>query len=90
MSQLHKKIIESKVKLIYLSLDSDAIDDSITITENFINNGIEVRMMKLEEKDPNDIGFEKLLYLIKRTKTTRFSDLMRMKLNGKRKQYMEI
>ena len=75
MSQLHKKIIESKVKLIYLSLDSDAIDDSITITENFINNGIEVRMMKLEEKDPNDIGFEKLLYLIKRTKTTRFSDL---------------
>ena len=27
-------------------------------------------MMKLEEKDPNDIGFEKLLYLIKRTKTT--------------------
>ena len=47
-------------------------------------------MMKLEEKDPNDIGFEKLLYLIKRTKTTRFSDLMRMKLNGKRKQYMEI
>ena len=90
MSQLHKKIIESKVKLIYLSLDSDAIDDSITITENFINNGIEVRMMKLEEKDPNDIGFEKLLYLIKRTKTTRFSDLMRMKLNGKTKQYMEI
>ena len=90
MSQLHKKIIESKVKLIYLSLDSDAIDDSITITENFINNGIEVRMMKLEEKDPNDIGFEKLLYLIKRTKTTRFSDLMRMILNGKRKQYMEI
>ena len=90
MSQLHKKIIESKVKLIYLSLASDAIDDSITITENFINNGIEVRMMKLEEKDPNDIGFEKLLYLIKRTKTTRFSDLMRMKLNGKRKQYMEI
>ena len=90
MSQLNKKIIESKVKLIYLSLDSDAIDDSITITENFINNGIEVRMMKLEEKDPNDIGFEKLLYLIKRTKTTRFSDLMRMKLNGKRKQYMEI
>ena len=90
MSQLHKKIIESKVKLIYLSLDSDAIDDSITITENFINNGIEVRMMKLEEKDPNDIGFEKLLYLIKRTKTTRFSDLMRMKLTGKTKQYMEI
>ena len=44
----------------------------------------------LNEKDPNDIGFEKLLYLIKRTQTTRFSDLMKIKLNGTRKKHMEI
>ena len=90
MNTLNKKIIESKVKVIYLSLDSDAINDAVKISENFINNGIDVRMMKFDEKDPNDIGFEKLLYLIKRTQTTRFSDLMKIKLNGTRKKHMEI
>jgi len=90
MSTLQKKIIESKVKVIYLSLDSDAIIDSIKITENFINNGIDVRMIKFKEKDPNEIGFENLLYLIKTTQTTRFSDLMKMKLNGTKKRHMEI
>ena len=37
MNSLHKKIIESKVKVIYLSLDSDAIIDSIKITEKVSN-----------------------------------------------------
>jgi|TARA_R110002167_G_scaffold145683_3_gene336736 DNA primase len=90
MNALQKKIIEFKVKVIYLSLDSDAITDAIKISENFTNNGIEVKMMKFQEKDPNEIGFEKLLYLIKKTQTIRFSDLMKMKLNGTRKKHMEI
>jgi len=47
-------------------------------------------MMKFQENDPNEIGFEKLLYLIKKTNVTRFSDLMKMKLNGTRKKHMEI
>jgi len=90
MDTLSKKIIEFKVKVIYLSLDPDAISDAITISENFINNGVEVKMMQFDKKDPNEIGFKKLLYLIKRTQTTRFSDLMKMKLNGTRKKHMEI
>ena len=87
---LQKKIIESKVKTIYLALDNDAINDAVKISENFINNGLEVKMMKFEEKDPNETGFERLLYLIDRTQKTRFSDLMRLKLNGKTKKHMEI
>ena len=47
-------------------------------------------MIKFKEKDPNEIGFENLLYLIKTTQTTRFSDLMKMKLNGTKKRHMEI
>ena len=90
MSTLQKKIIEFKVKTIYLALDNDALNDAVKISENFINNGIDVRMMKLKEKDPNEIGFENLLYLIQRTETTRFSDLMKIKLNGTRKKHMEI
>ena len=90
MKTLQKKIIESRVKTIYLALDNDAVVDAVKISENFINNGIDVRMMKFEEKDPSETGFETLLYLINRTKQTKFSDLMRLKLNGKKRKHMEI
>ena len=90
MNKLQKKIIESKMKKIYLALDSDALSDTIKITENFINNGIEVRKMEFKEKDPNEVGFKNLLYLINRTQQTRFSDLMKLKLDGTTKKHMEI
>ena len=47
-------------------------------------------MMKFKEKDPSEIGFKSLLYLINKTTKTKFSDLMRLKLNGKTKKYMEV
>jgi len=90
MKTLQKKIIDFGVKTIYLGLDNDAVVDTVKISENFINNGIEVKMMKLKEKDPSETGFETLLYLINRTRQTKFSDLMRLKLNGKTKRHMEI
>ena len=89
MNTLKKKIIEYKVKTIYLSLDNDAIKESIEISEYFINNGIDVKMMQFTEKDPSETGFENLLYLIDKTEKTKFSDLMRLKLNGT-KRHMEI
>jgi len=90
MKTLQKKIIEFGVKTIYLALDNDAMIEATKISEHFINNGIKVRMMKFEEKDPSETGFESLLYLINKTKQTKFSDLMRLKLNGKTKRHMEI
>ena len=90
MNKLQKKIIESNVKKIYLALDNDALEDAIKISDNFINNGIDVRMIKFKEKDPSEIGFKDLLYLINRTTKTKFSDLMRLSLNGKTKKHMEI
>ena len=90
MTNLKKKIIEFRVKIIYLALDNDAILDAVKISDEFISNGIEVKMMKFDEKDPSETGFSKLLYLINRTTETRFSDLMRIRLNGKTKKHMEI
>ena len=90
MNSLMKKIIEFRVKTIYLGLDNDAILDAVKISENFINNGVEIRMMNFKEKDPSETGFSNLLYLINRTSKTKFSDLMRVRLNGKTKKHMEI
>ena len=73
-----------------IALDNDATVDAVKISDNFINNGIEVKMMEFKEKDPSETGFETLLYLINRTRQTKFSDLMRLKLNGKTKRHLEI
>ena len=90
MNNLMKKIIESRVKTLYLALDKDARTDAVEITERLMNHGIDVRMMDFEEKDPSETGFQRLLYLIDRTRKTKFSDLMKVRLNGKTKKHMEI
>jgi hypothetical protein len=84
------KIYEKKVKQIYILLDSDAIKDSLKITDDLMRNGIDVYFVNLKEEDPSDMGFKKIINLIKQTKQTSFYDLMRMKLNGKKRKYMEI
>ena len=90
MNSLKKKIYENKVKTIYVALDEDATVDSVKMTEDFIRNGIDVYLMKLSKKDPSDIGFESFIYLLNESKQTTFSDLIKLKLNDKRKRYMEI
>ena len=87
---LMKKIYEKQVKSIYILLDRDAIKDSIKMIDDFMKNGIDVYFVNLEEGDPSDVGFEKTINLIKETKQTSFSDLMRMRLDGKKRKYMEI
>ena len=89
MNKLKKKIIEANVKIIYLALDTDAKSDSIKIAEYFMDNGIIVKLMTLDEKDPSECGFQSLLYLIQRTNETNFLDLMKLRLSGKPKRHME-
>ena len=71
-----------------LNLDNDENDVlDVKISDEFISNGIEVKMMKFDEKDASETGFSKLLYLINRTTETRFSDLMRIRLNENKETY---
>ena len=90
LSNLRRKIIEKKVKQVYISLDRDAILDSIKMVEDFMKNDIDVYFVNLPEKDPSDLGFEKVVPLLKETEKMKFSDLMRYKLNGKIKKSINI
>ena len=88
--KLMKKIYEKQVKTIYILLDSDAYWDSIKMTDVLMRNGIDVQLIRLKDKDPSEMGFTKVIDVIKKSSKTSFSDLIRMKLNGKTKKYMEI
>ena len=88
--KLMKKIYEKQVKTIYILLDSDAIKDAIKLTDKLMKNGINVYFVKLKDEDPSDMGFKKVINLIKKSEETSFSDLIRMRLNGKQRKYLEI
>jgi len=90
LSNLRRKIIEKKVKQVYISLDRDAFQDSLKMVEEFMKNDIDVYFVNLPEKDPSDLGFENVIPLLKETEKMKFSDLMRYKLNGKVKKSINI
>ena len=80
--RLHKKILQEKVKKVFLALDDDAQLDAMKISEKLMNEGIDVRKIDLKNGDPNDIGFKKLTKMLGETEETNFLDLMKYKLYG--------
>ena len=80
MNSLKRKILEKKVKTLYVALDNDAVKDSMRIVEELMNEGIKVHMITMIEKDPNDLGYEKFTDIKDLTKETSFKQLMKYKL----------
>ena len=80
MNNLKRKILQKKVKTLYVALDNDAFKDSMKIVEGLMNEGIKVHMIKMTEKDPNDLGYEKFTDVKDLTKETSFKQLMKYKL----------
>lgn len=78
---LKQKITISKVKTIYIALDNDALQDSISIIKYFINNGIKVYLIKIIDKDPSKMGYKEFTKL-KNSTTEPISeiDLLRLKI----------
>jgi DNA primase len=77
---LRKKIIENKVTKLYICLDKDAQKQALEHASYFMNNGIEVHFVDLQQKDPADIGFEQMCTLIKETPALTFTQFMKYKL----------
>lgn len=78
--KLKMKIIENKVSKLYICLDQDAQKQALEHAEYFMNNGIEVYFVDLHEKDPSEIGFDRMCTLIKKTKPLTFSKFIEYKL----------
>ena len=84
LPKLYGKIVEKKVKDIFIILDSDAFNDAIQMTEKFVNEGINVNFVKLDGKDPNDLGYKKMITKIDNSLPMDFKQIMEMKLYGKK------
>ena len=81
LPKVRQKIIENKVKKLYISLDKDALGDAITEVEFFMNSGIDVRLVTLSGKDPGETGFIEMNKIIRQTSTFDLFDLVVLKMS---------
>jgi len=59
--KLFEKIVTLRPPAVYVSLDKDAIQDSIVIADKLLNEQISTYIINLDDKDPSDLGFERML-----------------------------
>ena len=80
---LLRKIFEKKVETIYIALDDDAKKDAYNLSEFFKDFGIDTKVVNLpKNKDPNDLGFDKITDLINKTISSSFSEMIQAKIYG--------
>ena len=82
LPKLYKKIVEKKVSDITICLDDDAFDDSLKITSKFMDNGIRVNFVKLQGKDPSDLGYKNMITHLNTSTEVNFKELMKMRIYG--------
>lgn len=79
-------LVTNKVKKINIILDNDALSQAIDIydrIEDLQVNDIDIRLVKLGEKDPSVLGFEAVTEIIENTKAFDFTDLIKTRLETK-------
>ena len=78
---LMKKLVMSKVQKIYIALDNDALKLSLKHAEYLINQGKEIYLVELNEKDPSEMGFTQFTELIQTSSPLNEYTLMEKKLS---------
>ena len=76
-----KAKIVSNTKELYLALDSDAMKASISHIEYFLNYGLNVYLININGKDPNEVGYLKMVECINNAKKIDFFELLNLKMN---------
>ena len=80
--KLRIKIIEEGIKQIYICLDQDAIQNAKQISKTFMDEGIEVHLVKLDKEDPNELGYKNITDKIQDTYKFSFEEMMTLEINS--------
>jgi DNA primase len=79
-NKLMKKLVESSVQKIYIALDKDAMKQALRHCEKLMDEGKEIYLVDLEEKDPSEMGTEKFINILQKTTPLTYRGLMEKKL----------
>ena len=88
-NKLKIKIIQKKVKDLYIVLDKDAIMKSLDYCEEFLGYNMNIYLVEMEDKDPSKLGFINTWKKIEETKPMDFKMLFtyRMKYGQSKTKY---
>ena len=76
------RLVEKKVKTIYVALDEDAKKDAVKLSKFLMDYGITTYLLEMNGKDPSELGFNKFWSIVKQSKQSKFSDLIKGRLYG--------
>ena len=79
---LVKRLVEKKVKTIYVALDEDAKQDAIKLSKFLMDYGIKTYLLDMKDKDPSELGFKRFWKITKNIKQSKFSDIIKGRLNA--------
>ena len=83
LEKLKKAVVENKVRNINIALDKDARAKALQSCEYFINNGVNVTLVDLQDDDPSDLGFSNITNFIHESKLLTPFQVMEMKIKEK-------
>ena len=79
---LVKRLVEKRVKTIYVALDEDAKQDAIKLSKFLMDYGIKTYLLNMKDKDPSELGFTNFWKLLESTQQSTFSDIIRGRLHA--------
>ena len=80
---LKNKFLHEGVKDVVLALDTDAIKTSLKYIEKFLADGINVRFINMNKKDPSEIGFKNFIDLYNLSEPMDFEKMFKLKMEMK-------
>ena len=78
--KLKQQLMLNRVKQIYLSLDEDVKKTTLMISEELLNLGKELYVVRLNKKDINETGFKSYIEIIQNSQPFTLSDLIKLKM----------
>jgi succinyl-CoA synthetase alpha subunit len=75
-----EKILLRKPPKVIVALDNDAMNDAIKISSKLLCEGIEVSMVKMKQKDINEMGFKDFVGVKQETKPTNSYDIIKQRI----------
>ena len=65
-----------------MALDEDAKKDAIKLSKFLMDYGIDTYLLEMNGKDPSELGFKGFWEIVKNTKQSKFSDIIKGRLYG--------
>jgi len=78
---LKMKILDEKVNRINIALDKDAFKNALEMAEYFMSYGLSVSFIELPEKDPSDLGFDKITNILNNSNILSNQKILEYKIN---------